>query len=387
MTSLHRSRAVRWAVPAAVAITIGLVAFVPTLSSAATPDLPPLTPQQLIEKVQQSKVDAFSGTFALTTDLGIPNLSSLQQQGGEGRGFNPLDLLSGTHSVDIKADGREHQSVVMRSQLSESSVYHSGQDVWTWQSQGQKVTHVILPAHKADGDGDQAGAAAAPAQAEPVPTPPDLAKQFLDEITPSTNVSVTTPDYVADRAVYSLVLAPKAAESTVDHVAMAVDATNGVPLEVSVFAKGKEKRALKLGFTSVSFDKPSGPFTFTPPPGATVTTKDLAKEQADHAAEHNSESAPEAAVPAAGEPQHDSSQPATVGQDWGTIVVVHGFEGPRRGDQARMLDDATTPISGSFGSGRLLRTNLVNAVLLPDGRVYAGFVTPQALEAAVTGSQ
>jgi outer membrane lipoprotein-sorting protein len=362
-----------------VATTIGLIAFVPTLSSASTPDLPALTPQQLIEKVQQANVDAFSGTFALTTDLGIPNLSSLQQQGEERSGFNPMDLLSGTHSVDIKADGPEHQSVIMRGDMTEDSVWHNGRDVWTWQSTGQKVTHVILPEHKADGE-------QTPAEADgPVPTPPELAKQFLDEVTPSTNVSVTTPAYVADRAVYSLVLAPKAAESTIDHVAMAVDAANGTPLEVSVFAKGKEKPALQLGFTSIDFSKPSGPFTFTPPPGATVTTKDLTKERAaDHAAPDADHADAPSPIPSE---QHDGQEPTTIGQDWSTVVLVPGVELRPGTEEARLVYQATDPVSGSFGSGRLLHTNLVNALLLPDGRVFAGFVTPQALQAAAAGAK
>src|SRR4051812_8747500 len=327
------------------------MAFVPTLSSAATPDLPPLSAQQLIEKVQQANANAFSGTFAMTTDLGIPSLSSLQQQGGERSGFNPLDLLSGTHSVDIKADGPDRQTVVMRGDMSENSVWHNGRDVWTWQSEGQKVSHLILPEHTPDGP-----QAEAPAAAEPVPTPAGLAKQFLDEVTPSTNVSVTTPAYVADRAVYSLVLAPKAAESTIDHVAMAVDAANGTPLEVSAWAKGKEKPALKLGFTSISFDKPSGPFSFTPPPGADVTTKDLTGEHAGQA-QPQSEPAPDE--------QRDAQEPTTLGQDWGTVVVVPGVQVRPGTEESQLLYQATDPVSGSFGSGRLLHTNLVNALLLP----------------------
>ena len=80
MASSRRARRLRWLAPVAVIAVIGLAAFVPTLSSAATPDLPTLTPQQLLAKVQQSKVQAFSGTFQLTTDLGIPNVSGLQGQ-------------------------------------------------------------------------------------------------------------------------------------------------------------------------------------------------------------------------------------------------------------------------------------------------------------------
>jgi hypothetical protein len=282
-----------------------------------------------------------------------------------------MDLLSGTHSVDIKADGPEHQSVVMRGDMSEDSVWHNGRDVWTWQSVGQKVTHVILPEHQADADHPES------APADAVPTPPELAKQFLDEVTPSTNVSVTTPAYVADRAVYSLVLAPKAAESTIDHVAMAVDAANGTPLEVSVFAKGKEKPALQLGFTSIDFSKPSGPFTFTPPPGAPVTTKDLTKDHAEH-------TPPDTDAPAQADERRAAGEPMTVGEDWATRVIVPDALDVRPDtEESRLLYQATDPVTGPFGSGRLLHTNLINALILPGGTVVAGFVTPQVLESSI----
>ena len=123
--------------------------------------------------------------------------------------------------------------------------------------------------------------------ANPAPTPDDTAKQLLDQITPSTAVSVTTPAYVADRAVYELVLAPHAADSTIDHVDIAVDAANGMPLQLQVVPKGQSKPAVELGFTSIDYGKPAGSFSFTPPPGSKVTTKDLTKPDTHEAAPQN----------------------------------------------------------------------------------------------------
>ena len=81
------------------------------MSSAATPDLPALSPQQLIAKVQQSDVKAFSGTVRLTTDLGIPNVGSLQETGdSSGGGFNPATLLSGAHEAHVKVAGPDRQA-------------------------------------------------------------------------------------------------------------------------------------------------------------------------------------------------------------------------------------------------------------------------------------
>jgi hypothetical protein len=39
-------------------------------------------------------------------------------------------------------------------------------------------------------------------------------------------------------------------------------------------------------------------------------------------------------------------------------------------------------VQGAFGHGRLLRTTLLTVLLTDDGRLYAGAVTPQAIQAA-----
>jgi hypothetical protein len=41
-----------------------------------------------------------------------------------------------------------------------------------------------------------------------------------------------------------------------------------------------------------------------------------------------------------------------------------------------------TPVTGSFGSGQVLRTKLVSVLLLDDGRLLVGAVAPQVLEQA-----
>jgi len=391
MPASPRARRLRWLVPVAVAAAIGLLALVPTFSSAATPDLPAISAEQLVAKVKQSNVQAFSGTFQLVTDLGIPNISSLQDASGQsGGGFNPTDLLSGTHTATIAVDGPDHQRLSMPGSLNEVDAFHDGQNAWLWESDGHTVTHYILPAHTPDANEPNDH------PENPTATPEDLAKQLLDQITPSTNVSVTTPAYVADRAVYELVLAPHSTDSTIDHVGIAVDAANGMPLQVQVVPKGATKPAVQLGFTSIDYGNPGGSFSFTPPPGAKVTTKDLTKPD-----DHSNDSAPAPQPPsptmkrhhriyryggAAGMDPMQPVQPAgpretkVVGDDWTQVVIASGVQLPVRGFGIR---EASTPVSGSWGSGRLLHTALANVLFLPDGRIAAGFVTPSALEAAV----
>jgi hypothetical protein len=46
------------------------------------------------------------------------------------------------------------------------------------------------------------------------------------------------------------------------------------------------------------------------------------------------------------------------------------------------LLNALTPVSGTWGSGRLLDSKLLSVLVTNDGRVFAGAVDPSALYAA-----
>ncbi len=64
------------------------------------------------------------------------------------------------------------------------------------------------------------------------------------------------------------------------------------------------------------------------------------------------------------------------------------------GDSTAVLNAllrSARPVSGAWGSGRLLRTSLVSVLITDGGRVFAGAVQPSVLYAAAgqaaTGSQ
>jgi len=76
------------------------------------------------------------------------------------------------------------------------------------------------------------------------------------------------------------------------------------------------------------------------------------------------------------------------GQGWLTVAVLHtpvgGLAGgnPAVGPDLFALSRAATPVSGAWGSGRLLRTKLVSVLLTSDGRMLIGAVTPSVLYSA-----
>jgi outer membrane lipoprotein-sorting protein len=387
MPSSLRSGRIRWAAPFVVAAVIGLVAVVPTLSAgAATPSLPPLTPQQLLANVQQTNVQHLSGTIQLKTNLGIPNLGALAEVAGHNSGFNPTDLLSGSHSAQVWIDGPDRQKIKMTSSLAETDVIHSGQDVWTWQSTGSKVEHVVLSGHGAAGKGTAGTGAEKPdsaTKAGPMQTPAEAANAILAQIDPSTKVSVSKNLMVAGQKAYELTLTPNDNRSTVAQIAIAVDSNTSLPLRVSIFAVGQKAAAFQLSFTKLNYTKPSASnFNFSPPPGAKVTTKGAGTPQKAEPKVTTPEKASPTPEKASPTPDTGAGKTQTVGTDW-TQVVIFSNSGQLPRQANAVLHDSAHQVTGKFGTGWLVHTSLVNVLVLDDGRIAAGAVTPLALENAV----
>jgi hypothetical protein len=218
----------------------------------------------------------------------------------------------------------------------------------------------------------------APPEAGGALSPLEAARQVIAAITPTTNVQVERNARVAGRDVYQIRLSPKDQRSLIDSAVLAVDGQTKVPLRVQLLAKGKDDPAFEVGFTQVQFRAPADEvFQFTPPPGAKVTDK---RPDGSGAPGHQG-GPPEHGTPAAG-------GPAVLGESWTSVLVVPdvnagGASGPGRDAAAvRDLLRAMTPVQGAFGHGRMLRTTLLTVLLTDDGRLYAGAVTPEAIQAA-----
>jgi hypothetical protein len=174
-------------------------------------------------------------------------------------------------------------------------------------------------------------------------------------------------------------------------VTLAVDAATGLALDAKVVAKTTGTPALELGFDNVSFDQPAASeFDFTPPPGATVTeaTDPLALlglggheprtgERRTKVRAPDETASPSAAVPGPAAATHGAT---VVGEAWDSVVIAARV--PSAGPLAVVIGNGQ-PITTPGGSGELITTNLVNVIVLDDGRVAAGAVTPEALAAAI----
>jgi outer membrane lipoprotein-sorting protein len=358
----------RLLVPLAVAaVVVGGVAFASaTRSDSATPSLPPRTAEQLLAEVSQARTPGLSGTVVQTARLGLPELPGL---GGRG-GVSLMDLLSGSHSVRVWLKGEDKSRLAVTVPLAESDAIHNGRDLWLYSSQDNNVVHYRLA-----GNG-KVGTAPPPQTGAPA-TPQELSRRLLAALSPTTEVTVERNLRVAGRDAYQVRLRPKAQESLIDSVVLAADGQTKVPLRVQIIAKGKQDPAFEVGFTQVQFRAPAdGVFEFTPPPGAKVTEKQPPSDGGGHLGNGGN-----------ARPPASSDAPAVLGSSWTSVVVARdvnldaGGSGSN-GEATRQLLRAATPVQGAFGHGRLLRTTLLTVLLTDDGRLYAGAVTPSAIEAA-----
>ncbi|HEY0486643.1 MAG TPA: hypothetical protein VGD72_10380 [Mycobacteriales bacterium] len=344
-------RLLRWGVPAAVlAILLAVPAAGSVLRASAAPRLPHRTPQQLLADVQGVTVSGLSGTVVQHSDLGLPELPA-----PSGAGSSSLtSLVAGTHTMRVWFAGPDRARLALLGTLGESDVIVNGRDVWVWNSDQHAATHRRLPARSPE------------TRAETPLTPQAAAQRVLDAVTPTTAVTTAESATVAGRPAYELVLTPRDSRSSVREVRIAIDSATKVPLQVTAYAQRHAKPAFDVGYTDVTFARPSDDhFRFVPPPRTKVTE---ATGDTGTARGHRGAQGP---------------APTVVGTGWTSVVVAK--TGPVMGtspDVDRIL--ARLPhVSGGWGSGRLLAGTLFSVLVTDDGRVAAGAVSPDLLYAAL----
>jgi outer membrane lipoprotein-sorting protein len=367
------SRRARWAVPTGAVVVVGGVLAGSMISVAqASPSLPAKTPAQLLASLaSKPATPPLTGTVVETSSLGLPSLP------GSGSAGSLASLLTGSHTIRVWYSDPGHFRVAVPQSMSESDIIRNGGNAWVWESSQNTVTHVVIP--------PRAGQHAAPKAQPSAPplTPQQAANEVLRAVGPTTTVRVDSNVTVAGEAAYQLVLAPKSSSSLIGQIRIAVDGHRDVPLRVQVFAKGAKSPAAQIGFTSVSFVKPAAAnFAFTPPAGATLKTQQLGQEGS------------------AGKRPSKPADSATIGSGWLAVANLpssvltsttqalgqHPSSGSGlSGDSGAVINalvKSATRVSGSWGSGRLIKTSLVSVLITDNGRVLVGAVTPPVLYSA-----
>lgn len=347
----------RW-IPAAVAVAVvaaGAIA-VPLTANAAV-SLAPKSAAQVLELIGNSKVTAFSGTVETTSNLGLPSLPSVpgasSVAGSQAAVASILSLVSTPQTARVYVSGKTDARVQVVSSLAEQDVIRGGSDLWQYDSKKNTVVHVTLPK-----------------KSTPTPTathtPAEIAHELITRLGPTTNTSVGTDARVAGRTTYTLVLTPKATDTLIGSVSIAVDSETGLPLEVAATARGEKATAFEVAFSSISFATPAAStFDFTPPKGATVTEQKL----------------PSAPSGTTGRPEHGSAGPTVVGTGWDAVVQTPADPSVTKVASDKTFAELTTAVAG----GRVFHTSLVNVLVTTDGRLIAESVSVPRLQAVAAG--
>lgn len=387
-------RLARYGVPVAIAgvaaATIGLGTAL--ASTGGGPSLPHLTARQLLTKVASSKVQTVSGSVRINADLGLPSAltgalgsgslapggSGGHAKGGSGAAdpsTRLTELLAGSHTLRVAADGPDRQRLSLVDSASEYSVIRDGGQLWAYDSADNSVYHANRPD---PGRAAKDGARHPDTRPEQLPgTPAQAAAQALEAVGPTTSVSVDGTARVAGQKAYELLIKPKQTGSTIGAVRIAVDAANGAPLGLTVSPSGGGPAILDVAYTKVDFGKPAaGEFTFKAPKGAKVTQAPASPGDRPGRAAPGPSALPGLGS-LAGAPVH-----GVIGQGWTAVAELKAPDAGRSGagkEDLGMLGSLGKPVSGSFGSGTVISTRLVNVLVTRDGAVYAGAVTPSAL--------
>jgi outer membrane lipoprotein-sorting protein len=256
---------------ASVAVAVLVGGMIAGNAEPAPPTLAPMTAQQLLSKVitageTATSPPSFSGEATSSVNLGLPQIPT-----GVGVTSMPglADLLMGdqTFKVWSSPDGVRIANLL---RAGERDVVVSPTDAWLWDSQAQTAKRLTFDTALVQAQ------ARAEQQSGTPPDPATLASTIVRRFAPFADLRVTSTQWVAGEAAYTLVLTPTSSSTLVGSIEVALDGDTWLPLQLEVFAKGADAPAIRVGFTAISFG-PVAPstFDFTPPAGATVTTSAL----------------------------------------------------------------------------------------------------------------
>ena len=319
----------------AVAGVAGLGLLAVPAGAGAAPQLPPVTPEALISSVLSAQKEPFHGTVELNNELGLPALPNAPQ------------AADGTSTARVWSNGPGGGRIQLPTDGGERTLVSDGTTFWAWNSEDRTVVTGARPADTPDAASD----------------PTTAANEVITRLRGSSNVAVEGTATVAGRPAYELVLTPLPTERTLlREVRIAIDAQMRQPLRMVVLGNGSTAPALQVGFTELTYGaQDPALFTFTPPPGATVEQRQPG--QRDQAA----------------------ADRRVVGEGWDTVVIrKRTAEQGGRPEGAPDLSTVGTPVSGPWGSGRLITTAVGTAIVTDDGRIAAGAVPEQLLNEALS---
>ncbi len=330
---------------ASTALAVSVIA--PQIARASTPDLPPISPNQLLSWIKSTSPIPLNGTVSGTTSFPVPSASLLNSS-------NPESALSGstTESYNVWTNGSGSFRAQQVSQASETDLYVTPGSAWLWNSAKLTATNVKHSGIQANGYSFRSN-------------PGVTASEIVSRLSAYSTLSVSGNTMVAGRPAYTLSIVPTAGDSLIGSIQIAVDGQTHIPVQVQIFPKGSTAPAASLGYVTLRFaSQPSSIFSFSPPSGARVVNP------VQNAAQN-------------GKKPNSVGSTKVVGTGFNSVVVATGVS--KATSALGGIEKSLPVVATSLGSGRLYSTPIFEAILLPNGTVVAGAVDTSRLLQVVAG--
>jgi hypothetical protein len=343
------------------------------LDARAEPTLPQRSAAEVAELAASPHPQPRSGLLEMRTNLGLGDFGTATGESGG----SLVGLAAGTNDARLWENG-DRRRIALLQQLEETDWYRNGDVTNVWHSRRSRVTKVQSPTTPPD----TSGLITLLAGGGTLESPDGMAARFL-ALRGQSKLVLHAPTYVADRPAYQLSLIPDLPTSLITDVTIGVDAATGLPLRVQVHTRSGTT-AIESKFTSIAFEPPAeSNLAFTPPPDATVTDGATVSRDrnvsGDWQQERDRQRALEDVQSVTGVDQ-TLLRLATVGDGWNEVVAIPGLSFWRMEGLTR----AAKAVTGPYGTGRLLETPVFSLLILDNGRIVAGAVTPAGLEPAAT---
>ena len=359
MSVVRAAKYRRWAVVGAgLAVLCGLPSFLGALPVHAAD----MSATALKDRILASSGHPYQG---YAENDGSANLPQLPQLGAVS------SLLSGTTLLRTWfASGSQWRTDVV-TDTGEQDEYQTAGGTISWDFETGQVTEVV----------------GNPSIRLPQPddfVPPQLALRLLHTAASTDPVASIPAIRVAGIAADGIEITPGAADTTIGRIDIWADPATGVPLQVSVYARGATAPVIKTRFLDVELTAPAAStVTFQPAPGLPISS--VGSSDISSLLDNRSFFLPSEL--------NGQAQSATL-QGFGGGVAGYGTGfatfavlalGDRVGDSAfSAAASASAPVKFTDGTGELIQTPLLTVLLARSDefdRVYllAGFITPDPL--------
>lgn len=364
----------RWLPALLISLAMGMAVLFGAVQAGASGSLPPKTADEILAMIARTQVRELSGTLEQTAELGLPEVPAAGPGVAPGTA-SALEFLTGSHTARVYIDGPSKARVQILDRMAERDLVLNGEDAWFYDSSDNSATHVSIPRPPVGAPTESR----VPESPRPTfPTPEALASRFLTAIDASTEVSVGNSSSVAGRSAYKLLLKPRTAGTLVDAVAIDVDAETGLPLGIELRAKGQAGPAYSLEYTQLDLTAPDASlFEFVPPQGASVSEKTIPAAPVPSMtlpAPSGPTAQPQPTQPHPTQPHHGAT---VTGAGWDAVISLPAGTAPAGLTASPELTQALQAVPG----GRALTTSVISVLILDDGRVYAGMVPLERLQA------